>query len=127
MMDVDGVDCPTGLDPVREPESAARHVISLLPKQFHGAGFRWQLTSSAGIPGKTGIRMRLTFWMDRKLTGEDQKAWFTLANEAAGKRMLDLSIYTANQLIYTAPPVLLNIEDPVPRRSGMRRPGCSRP
>jgi hypothetical protein len=119
MMDVDGVECPAGLDPIREPERAARHIISLLPKEFHDAGFRWQLTSSAGLPGKPGIRMRMTFWLDRKLTGEDQKAWLALANEAAGKKILDLSIYTANQLIYAAPPILKDIEDPVPRRSGI--------
>jgi hypothetical protein len=119
LMDVDGVECPAGLDPVNDPEGAARHVISFLPKEFNGAGFWWQLTSSAGIPGKSGIRMRLGFWADRKLSGEDEKAWFALVNETAGKKVLDLSIYTANQLIYAAPPSLEGIEDPVPRRSGI--------
>ena len=112
MMDVDGIQCPDGLDPVAEPERAAAHVISLLPEEFYGAAHWWQLTGSAGF--KPGIRMRLAFWMDRKLATSDVKIWLSKV------KGLDLSIYTANQLVYAAPPVFHDgIEDPVPRRSGL--------
>src|SRR6516162_5739857 len=112
LLDVDGIPCPEGLDPIAEPERAAAHVISLLPEEFHGAAYWWQLTSSAGF--KPGIRMRLAFWMDRKLAGRDVKLWLAKVNG------LDGSIYTAHQLIYAAAPIFdEGIEDPVPRRSGI--------
>jgi hypothetical protein len=111
LLDVDGIVCPEGLDPVTEPERAAAHVICLLPEEFHGAAHWWQLTGSAGF--KPGIRMRLAFWMDRKLTGQDVKVWLS------GVKGLDLSIYTANQPIYVAKPIFEGVEDPVPRRSGV--------
>jgi hypothetical protein len=112
LLDVDGIPCPEGLDPIAEPERGAAYVISLLPEEFHGAAYWWQLTGSAGF--KPGIRMRLAFWMDRKLTGPDVKLWLSKV------KGLDLSIYTANQLIYAAASVFEeDIEDPVPRRSGI--------
>jgi hypothetical protein len=111
LLDVDGIPCPEGLDPVTEPERAAAHVISLLPEEFHDAAHWWQLTGSAGF--KPGIRMRLAFWMDRKLTGRDVKMWVSKV------KGLDLSIYTANQLIYAARPIFELVDDPVPQRSGM--------
>jgi hypothetical protein len=112
MMDVDGIQCPDGLDPVAEPERAAAHVISLLPEEFYGTAHWWQLTSSAGF--KPGIRMRLAFWMGRKPATSDVKIWLSKVKGP------DPSIYTANQLVYAAPPVFHDgIEDPVPRRSGL--------
>jgi hypothetical protein len=112
LLDVDGIPCPADLDPIAEPERAAAHVISLLPEEFHGAAHWWQLTGSAGF--KPGIRMRLAFWMDRKLGGRDVKLWL------AKVKGLDGSIYTAHQLIYAATPIFEDgVEDPVPRRSGI--------
>jgi hypothetical protein len=125
IMDIDGLPCPDGLDPVQEPEKAAHHIIAQLPEPFHGAGFRWQLTSSAGL--KPGINMRLTFWMDRALTGEDLKAWLApVTGIGGGKKLIDPAIYTANQVIYCAPPILEGVEDPVPQRSGVCAGGLVR-
>jgi hypothetical protein len=114
LVDIDTLPCPEEIDLLTQPELAAKFVISQLPEEFHGAGHWWQLTASAGF--KPGIRMRLAFWLDRALTGQDIKQWL------AKVKCLDHSIYTANQLIYAAWPIFeKGVKDPVPRgkRSGL--------
>jgi hypothetical protein len=119
LIDYDGGECPAGLDPVAEPERAAEYIISLLPKEFQGTAFWWQLTSSAGF--KRGIRMRLAFWMDRELTGAEAGRWLSSVEG------VDQAIYRANQPIYAARPVFESVEDPVQRRSGMQSGGLVSP
>jgi hypothetical protein len=100
-------------DPVAEPERAAEYIRARLPSEFHGARCLWRLTSSAGTEKREMIRMRLGFWLDRPLTGAETKAWLTGS-------IGDLSIYTANQLIYAATPLFgRGRRDPVPNRSGI--------
>ena len=108
LLDVDGIPCPDGLNPVTEPERASAHVICLLPEEFHGAAHWWQLTGSAGF--KPGIRMRLAFWMDRALTSRDVKVWLSKV------KGLDLSIYTPNQLVYAASPRFNGVPNPLSKR-----------
>jgi hypothetical protein len=113
-IDLDAVDCPAGLDPIGHPEDAVDHVVAeLMPAELRGVDVYWQLTSGAGF--KPGIRLRLVFWCDRELTGAEMKRWL---GRCPG---VDASIYTANQPIYFAKPIFEGIDDPVPRRSGIRR------
>jgi hypothetical protein len=52
LLDVDGLVCPAGFDPVIEPERAAAHVICLLPEEFDvprtGGSLQAQLGLSRG-------------------------------------------------------------------------------
>jgi hypothetical protein len=120
IIDFDGGGCPDGLDPVAAPERAVRYVISLLPEEFRGAECWWQLTASAGI--KPGIRLRLAFWLDRKLKNSEVKRWLSEVDGVDGK------ICTPNQPIYAAKPIFRNgAVDPVPRRSGIIKGGSVSP
>jgi hypothetical protein len=111
-IDLDAIECPSGLDPIANPETAVAYVVrSILPPEMHEAAVYWQLTSGTGF--KPGIRMRLVFWCDRPLTGAEVKRWL------AGRGGVDGSIYAANQPIYFARPIFDGVEDPVPRRSGI--------
>ncbi len=100
-------------DPVAEPERAAEYIRARLPSEFHDARCLWRLTSSAGIGKRDTISMRLGFWLDRRLTGAEAKAWLT-------STIADCAIYTPNQVIYAATPLFgRGRVDPVPRRSGI--------
>src|SRR4051794_20791860 len=47
------------------------YLRSLLPAEFHRVSFWWSFTASAGF--KPGLRMRLAFWLDRPVSGEELK------------------------------------------------------
>lgn len=101
-------------DPLADPARAVACVVKRLPGGFAGADCLWQWTSGAGF--KPGIRMRLFFWLDRPLTGAEMKAWLAPYREA-----VDLSIYSAAQPIYAAPPVCDGVADPIAQRTGIIR------
>jgi hypothetical protein len=115
LIDIDSAPCPEGLDPIADPEAAVKHVVRHdLPPEMHDRDVYWQLTSGAGF--KSGIRLRLCFWLDRPLWCKEMKEW------VGGLDYVDGAIYTPNQPIYVAKPILAKgLTDPVPRRSGICR------
>jgi hypothetical protein len=88
--------CPPGLTLLANPTGCIEHCISLLPPEFKGAACVAQLTGSAGV--KPGIRLRLVFWLEQPITGEQ-------AREYLKGTAVDLAIYTPNQPIYAAAPI----------------------
>jgi putative DNA primase/helicase len=113
-MDIDSLDAcdeKGKFDAIAEPVRAVHCIIARLPSEFQRADCVWQFTSSAGF--KPGIRMRLYFWLSRPLTGAEMKAWLDSHD------IIDKSIYTPVQPIYAAPPVIEDVPDPVPQRSGI--------
>ncbi|MCB8877600.1 hypothetical protein [Acidisoma silvae] len=94
-LDMEGIDRPDAVV-AADIEACARIAISRLPNAFHGAGCVAQATAGHGI--KTGIRLRLWFWLSRHTTGMELKQW--LKGHPA-----DPAIFGAAQPIFTAAPV----------------------
>jgi hypothetical protein len=120
-LDIDAIRHPEFIEPARQPESAAEFVIEQLPAEFHDVTCRWQLTSSQGFKGNT-ISIRLFFWADRPLWDSGLKTWLCSCEPGTKIRrwpMIDDSVFTPAQPIYTAAPIVCSIRDPVPRRSGI--------
>jgi hypothetical protein len=72
------------------------------------------------VPGPSGrevagdFKLKLAFWLDRRLTGAQIKRWM-----AAERAPVDPAVFSAVQLIYLARPGFgPGLHDPVPRRSG---------
>ena len=123
IFDVDRVRAPDHLadDWVDEPETAAEHVLALLPEPFRTANCWWSISSSAAVPSPGGrevsqdIKLKLAFWLDRPLLGSELKRWM-----AAEQAPIDPAVFGAVQLIYIARPGFGDgLHDPVPRRSGV--------
>jgi hypothetical protein len=78
-----------------------------LPAEFRRASCILQATSGAGI--KPGIRARAWYWLDRPVSDAEAKRWL-------GAAPVDLSLFRAVQLHYTAAPVFRGCPDPLPQR-----------
>lgn len=105
------VDWDGDADPAHDPLdvlAAATLVRSLLPEEFHTAACIAHATSSAGI--KPGLRLRLWFWADRPVGDKELKSILK-------PHVRDLSIYTAVQPIYVAPPTFDGVLDPFATRT----------
>ena len=124
-VDLDGIEPPPGLDWRTNPDDAVRYAISTLLPAFQDVSCIWQFTASHGI--KSGLRMRLWFWLDRLTTCEELKIWLCEQQPVLGiprkswSKMTpaDQALYNRVQLIYTARPIFeAGAIDPVPHRSG---------
>ncbi len=82
-------------------------VIEQLPPEFHGVRCIVQATGSYGF--KRGAHIRLWFMLDRALTCAEKRCWLKPWAKIDYTKFVDLALYSANQLVYTAAPVF---EDP---------------
>ncbi|MBU2837604.1 DUF927 domain-containing protein [Acidithiobacillus thiooxidans] len=123
MLDIDGVPAPEGVDPCSL--EAVKHVIGLLPAEFHAVTCAYMFSNSAGIRKpdgsllKEGIRVHLFFYLDRPVTGKLMAAYlenycyesqfYTVGLNKGDMPMVSLGIDMAPikspvQLHYTAEP-----------------------
>lgn len=118
MLDVDGWDAGKhNIDPVAEPEEAVRAFVNeALPVEFRGVACFWQLSSSAGSPGKEHLlKAHLWFWLDRPIGGEVLERW-----AMALRLPVDSTVFRTVQVHYVAAPVIEpGASCPVRRRSGL--------
>ena len=107
-LDFDGLDAPEGwwLDLPRSYDQVVRPV---LPVDFRRVGCVVQATGSAGI--KLGLRLRVWFLLTTALWGAELRRVFA---DVPG---LDRSTTYPATLIYTARPVFIGMDDPVPVRT----------
>lgn len=115
-IDVDGYR-PGFADPVHDPVDAIQDYIrDCLPPAFQDVSFHWQLSSSAGQPGKEGVlKVHLWFWLETPYTSAQLYAWA----KALGP-VVDKAVYRRVQIHYTANPIFEEgVPDPVPVRSGL--------
>lgn len=102
-------------DPL-DGESAAREFISEhLPEPFHIASFHWQLSNSAGAPGKEGVfKAHLWFWLFEPYDSATLRAWAT-----SHAPNIDRAVLQPVQVHYCAAPLFdEGVVDPVAKRSG---------
>lgn len=118
-IDVDKFD-PLTCDPIAQPEQAIDEFVStMLPDEFVGAGYFWQLSNTFAHPSKLsdGLKVHLWFWLDKPLTSAQVKAYAKEVDLAA-----DTALFQPVQPHYTAAPVLeKGVECPVKRRMGLVR------
>jgi hypothetical protein len=108
-LDLDGLDLPAGTDP-RDLAACARAVLPRLPLAFNGARCIVQATASHEI--KPGARLRLWFWLDRPTWGGELRRWFGMVHDCP----VDVSLFAAVQIHYTAAPIFEGRNDPLPHR-----------
>lgn len=109
-LDLDGVPLPSTADPL-SPDDVLEAVLAVLPPEFEGVSFAWQLTASHGI--KPGARARLWYWLDRPVADRDAKRWL------GGVSYLDPALFNPVQIHFTAAPVIEG-GDFLPLRIGYR-------
>lgn len=115
LIDVDKFE-PLCADALIDPQGAIdEFIFTMLPEPFHGAGYHWQLSNSAGHHSKgTELRAHLWFWLDTPLTSAQLKAWAKAVDLNA-----DLALFNPVQVHYTALPIMEPGQvDPYPTRSG---------
>jgi predicted P-loop ATPase len=116
LIEVDNFE-PITAGPVLHPEGAALEYISQeLPPEFQGVSFHWQLSNSAGFPGKEHLfKAHLWFWLETPVTSASLKEWARSNNIACDK-----AVFNEVQVHYTSAPVFEGgVADPVPVRSGL--------
>ncbi len=115
-LDVDGYQVLTA-DPLTEPEaSIAEFVTCMLPDEFAGASYHWQLSNTFGHPRKLadGLKVHLWFWLATPLTSAQMKAW-----AQSVKLKADMALFAPTQPHYTAAPIMAEgVECPVQQRHG---------
>ena len=114
MIDIDGFKPPFS-DPVQHPEHAILEFLETTLPEFVGCSYFWQLSSSAGAPGKEGIlKCHVFFWSKTPYTTAQYYEW---ASATGGK--FDRAVFRKVQVHYTAAPIFEEGRvDPVPVRSG---------
>ena len=109
-IDLDSLPAPDGLD-LTDLAACGEVAVTSLPTAFHGAAYIVQATASHTI--KTGLRLRMWFWLDRPMLGAELKRWLSSAP-------VDTCVFAPAQPIYTAAPVFVGRPDPLSIRLAMR-------
>lgn len=115
LVDVDKFE-PLTVDPLADPLGAIdEFVFTMLPDEFKGASFHWQLSNSFGHPTKSGeLRAHLWFWLATPYTSAQLTAW-----AKAVKFNGDHAMLRTVQVHYTSTPIMgAGVSDTVPARSG---------
>ena len=118
MVDVDGVEAPDGIDPVTAPEEAVEWLLGLLPTELRDASCVWQWSSSQGVKPGNKLSCHLFFWNGEPLTDAQLDVWAKYVNRNG--QIIDPAVYRAVQPHYVAAPDFVGMDDPLPRRIGIR-------
>jgi Family of unknown function (DUF5906) len=121
IVDVDHIPCPAAIDPRSDPDGAIEYVIGLLPPDLQDATAWWQFSSSQSVTSSDTLSVHLWFWSAEPLGNAELKRWGALVNKVAGYKLVDTSLYSAVQPHYVAMPIFKGIENPLPRRCGLRQ------
>ncbi|WP_200341349.1 hypothetical protein [Rhodovibrio sodomensis] len=126
MIDIDKVRLPKGHDGLDRPDQAIDWYISnYLPHQFRGAGYHWQLSSSAGVPvdgqepDRGVLNAHVWFVTDAPIHDRALAIWLTEQSFKLDVPMseIDPSVAKAVQPHYTAAPILEDVEVEIDTRS----------
>ena len=114
LFDFDKLEVPFVLDLIGDPDGAIAYLVGLLPDEFQDVSHCWQLSSSAGLPGKDHLSAHVWFYFDRHVTDAELEAWVD-QNDLP----IDKLLFHPIQPHFTASPTFPDdIPDPLPRRSG---------
>ncbi len=115
-IDFDSAEVPPEL---ASDEARVEYLRDRLPESFRGRSCWFQWTSSHGLDGKGGTRLRVRLWF--LADGPVSDAALVAALATLDKALhVDVSIYRAVQPIYVARPTFRDgVADPVPNRTGV--------
>lgn len=115
--DVDGVEVPT--DPHINPERAVKEFIEQLPPEFFAVSHHVQLSGSAGLKKNAGkLKAHIWFWLDRKWSSAQMKAWAVDVNNGRRPAPIDTGMCDEIQVHYCAGPTFAKgVADPIAKRS----------
>jgi hypothetical protein len=106
-LDLDGLPRPDDVDP-SDLKACSRAVLPVLPEAFRRASYIVQATAGHGL--KPGNRLRLWFWLNRRVGRSELEVWFRGCP-------VDPVSFRAAQVIYTASPCFVGTaRDPIPSR-----------
>lgn len=120
MLDIDKLKCPDHYDASKNPKQVAKWAIATLPKVFQNVTCYYKFSSSQNVPDKEGntqkgvVSIHLWFWCDRPVLDEEWKRYLKAVSAP-----VDTSLFNAVQLHFTANPIFENMDDPLPKRSGI--------
>jgi hypothetical protein len=115
-LDVDEWVMPPGVCLDDPPAAVSEFISQCLPAEFQEITHHWQLSSSAGAPGKEHLlKAHIWFWLDEQRTGPELEAW------ARGLSLpVDITVFRTVQVHYTAAPVIdPGVSCPIGTRSGL--------
>jgi hypothetical protein len=107
MIDLEPTTCPPWVDPT-DPVEVGGWLRMQLPPAFRMARCVGQLSGGAGM--KPGLRCHLWFWLSRPLDKPE------LDRFLAGVPGIDLQVFVAVQIHYTAAPLFEDVDDPILER-----------
>lgn len=118
MLDFDHV--PVASHGYTTNEERLAHLVMMLPSCFHDAAFHYQWSSSAGLDGWDYLSCHLCFWLSEPWHCLTLRERFREGDfKGAG---VDASLFTPNQVHYTAAPIFDGCDDPIGEvRSGLVR------
>ena len=116
-IDSDELDYPDGYT----PKAAVQWLVQQLPKPFQTASYVYQYSSSAFMKktqGKTKLKVHLWFHVKDALTTEQLRIWMNhqVDTGQVTKDVFDPAVFRAAQPLYTAPPKLIGVKDPLSPR-----------
>lgn len=100
-------------------QKICEHIVHLLPQEFHGASYHWQLSSSAGVFNRTMLSAHFWFWLTKPVPDAALKIWARHVNQVLGIKLVDDALFQHVQAHYTAAPIFNGMADPFPVRSGL--------
>lgn len=100
MLDLDSLKLPKRLRSTPYTDAHALFASRRLPAAFHGCGFVWQASASAGVDPKVG-KLHLWFLLDAPLSAAQLRVW----SKMPGWEHVDPATLAAVQCHYTADPI----------------------
>lgn len=114
MLDIDKLPCPAHFNVTQNPEEATTWALEHLPAPFREASCYYKFSASQNMGTTSTISLHLWFWLDKAASNDELKRYFR-ANHAP----VDLALFSNVQIHYTARPIFLGMDDPLPKRSGL--------
>lgn len=117
MLDFDKQSCPDYFDPKKNPHEIVVWLQNKLPKAFRDTSCYYKFSSSQSVytkdKGKNTVSMHLWYWCDRAVLDDEWKRYFYSQSAP-----VDIALFDAVQMHYTANPIFENMQDPLSERSG---------
>lgn len=119
LIDFDKIPLPSGMSLTADQVAVVEYLVSLLPAEFHGCSYHYQLSSSAGFTDDDKASAHVWFWLSEPWPDARLKAWARSVNEEAGYNLIDTALFQAVQPHFTAAPLFDGLPNPFLVRSAL--------
>lgn len=124
LIDVDKYEIPDEdferLDPKSHPEECVAWVIDKLPHYFQGVSCWWQFSASQSVmTGSRTVSLHLFYMLDRTVSDRTLRMWAESQRNQPRSLPIDPAVFDSIQPHYLAAPRFIDMDDPLPVRSGI--------